>query len=167
MSHHMKREGFVRNVVFGVEDSLVSTVGFVSGIASASVPRETILLSGVVLVAVEAFSMAAGSFLSDASTREAMHRGHHHRVALLPSVAGGFVMLLSYMLSGLFVLVPYLLAPPPQALWCSVALSLLALALLGTYSARTSRLSALPRIVRMCTVGGIAIALGMVVARLF
>lgn len=163
----MKKEGFIRNLVFGVEDSLVSTVGFVSGIAVAQVPSGTIVLSGAVLIAVEAFSMAAGSFLSDTSTREAMHRGHGHRVALLPSVAGGLVMLISYVVSGLLVLVPYALIPTAQALPISIIASLLSLAVLGVYSARTSGLAPGPRIFRMLTVGGVAIVLGVAIARLF
>ena len=57
---------FLRNTVFGVEDSLVSTVGLLSGIAATgSVSKSFILLTGIVYISVEAFSMAVGSFLSE------------------------------------------------------------------------------------------------------
>lgn len=62
--------GAVREVVFGLEDSLVSTLGAVSGIAVGSGDRYVVILSGLVLVAVEAVSMAAGSFLSSKSAAE-------------------------------------------------------------------------------------------------
>lgn len=60
----------LREVVFGLEDSLVSTLGTVSGIAVGSGDRYVVILSGVVLVFVEAISMAAGSFLSSKSTTQ-------------------------------------------------------------------------------------------------
>jgi predicted membrane protein (TIGR00267 family) len=60
----------VREVVFGLEDSLVSTLGTVSGVAVGSGEPYIVVLSGVVLVFVEAVSMAAGSYLSSKSTRQ-------------------------------------------------------------------------------------------------
>ncbi len=62
--------GAMREIVFGLEDSLVSTVGAVSGIAVGSGDRYVVILAGIVLVAVEAVSMAAGSFLSSKSAAE-------------------------------------------------------------------------------------------------
>ena len=61
---------FVRNFIFGAEDSLVSTVGLLAGVASAGIPRKDIIISGVVLIFVEAFSMGVGSFLSERTTEE-------------------------------------------------------------------------------------------------
>ncbi|MBI1908431.1 VIT1/CCC1 transporter family protein [Candidatus Uhrbacteria bacterium] len=62
--------GAIREIVFGLEDSLVSTVGTVTGVAVGSGDRFVVILSGVVLVVVEAISMAAGSYLSSKSARE-------------------------------------------------------------------------------------------------
>ena len=60
----------IRNFTFGVEDSLVSTVGLLAGIALAGVGRETIVVTGLVLIFVEAFSMGVGSLLSEQSVEE-------------------------------------------------------------------------------------------------
>ncbi|MDQ5952333.1 MAG: vacuolar iron transporter family protein [Patescibacteria group bacterium] len=60
----------IREVVFGLEDSLVSTLGTVSGVAVGSGDKYVVVLSGVVLVFVEAVSMAAGSYLSSKSTTQ-------------------------------------------------------------------------------------------------
>lgn len=60
----------IREVVFGLEDSLVSTMGAVSGIAVGSGQPYIVVLSGLVLVFVEALSMAAGSYLSSKSTTQ-------------------------------------------------------------------------------------------------
>lgn len=59
----------VREAVFGLEDGMVSTLGAVTGIAAATLEPFTVLLSGVVLIAVEAVSMAVGSYVSNKSAR--------------------------------------------------------------------------------------------------
>lgn len=69
--HHQKPNigSTVREAVFGVEDGMVSTLGAVTGIATATRDPFTILLSGLILVAVESISMAVGSYLSSKSER--------------------------------------------------------------------------------------------------
>src|ERR1035438_3664671 len=63
-------ELYLRNVIFGSPDSLVSTVGLLAGIDVAGTSRQVILLTGIVYAFVEAFSMAVGSFLSEQSAEE-------------------------------------------------------------------------------------------------
>jgi len=156
----VRREGFLRNFIFGVEDSLVSTVGFVSGVATSAVDRPTLLLSGVILVSVEAFSMAVGSFLSDESVRQVRLHG---RATAGPSLVGGLVMFLSYIVTGFFVLAPYWLLPNGGALAWSVGVSLVALFLLGVFAARIAGMAPLRRGIRMSVIGGAAIVLGILV----
>jgi predicted membrane protein (TIGR00267 family) len=60
----------VREVVFGLEDSFVSTLGTISGVAVGSADVKVVILSGLVLVTVEAVSMAAGSYLSSQAATE-------------------------------------------------------------------------------------------------
>jgi VIT1/CCC1 family predicted Fe2+/Mn2+ transporter len=154
------REGFLRNFIFGVEDSLVSTVGFVSGVASAHVERSTILLAGGILVAVEAFSMAVGSFLSDESVREWRQKG---LVSAASSLAGSGVMFASYLVAGVMVLAPYALWPG-RAILISILISLVLLFFLGVISARAAGLPEMFRGFRMAVIGGSAIFLGVLVA---
>lgn len=59
-----------REVVFGLEDSLVSTLGSVTGIAAGTGNKYVVLLAGTVYVVVEAMSMVAGSFLSSRTQKE-------------------------------------------------------------------------------------------------
>jgi len=151
----MKSGLFLRNLVFGVEDGLVSTVGLLSGIAIAGVDRETIFLTGVVLIFVEAFSMAAGSFLSEASVEE-MGGGVDDTRG---SIAAGAVMFVSYFAAGLVPLFPYLLFNVATAFVASVACSLLALFVLGYWSGRATR-AVWRKSLRMGLVGGFAILVG-------
>lgn len=60
----------VREIVFGVEDGMVSTLGAMTGIAVGSGDKYTVLLAGIVIVAVESISMGIGSFISNKSSIE-------------------------------------------------------------------------------------------------
>ena len=67
----------VREFVFGIEDGMVSTLGAVTGIAAATQDHFTVVLAGVVVVAVESISMAAGSYLSSKTERSIDERKLH------------------------------------------------------------------------------------------
>lgn len=148
---------FFRNFVFGVEDSLVSTVGLLSGIALASVPQQTIFLTGVVLIFVEAFSMSAGAYLSEASAEELSDQ---KVIQNDTSVGAGLIMFISYFVAGFIPLFPYLVFPTATALFVSIAASLGALFLLGLISGTLSKRRVLKSGLRMALVGGAAIAVG-------
>ncbi|HBF67393.1 MAG TPA: hypothetical protein DDW36_03145 [Candidatus Magasanikbacteria bacterium] len=64
----------VREVVFGLEDGMVSTLGVITGIAVGTQNQFVVILSGFVLIAVEALSMGAGSYLSSKSVKEVEER---------------------------------------------------------------------------------------------
>ncbi|OGZ95343.1 MAG: hypothetical protein A3I44_03400 [Candidatus Sungbacteria bacterium RIFCSPLOWO2_02_FULL_51_17] len=153
---------FIRNFVFGVEDSLVSTVGLLSGVAAAGVGRSEILLSGTVLICVEAFSMGVGSFLSESSTRE---YEQHQVVSPRPSCMGGLTMFISYFISGFIPLFPYIIFDLPLALWASISASFLALFLLGAVSAYASGTYIARGALRMLVLGGLAVAIGIAVGQ--
>ncbi len=85
----------VRDVVFGLEDSLVSTLGTITGVAVGTHNTFYVVLTGVVLVFVEAVSMTAGSYLSSKSAKdlydERARQDHsrvlHERVSDLESLS--------------------------------------------------------------------------------
>jgi len=64
----------IREIVFGVEDGMVSTLGAVTGIAVGSQDYFTVMLSGFVIISVESISMGIGSFLSSRSERQIIER---------------------------------------------------------------------------------------------
>lgn len=64
----------LRELVFGMEDGMVSTFGAVTGIAAATQDHFTVVLAGVVIVSVESISMAVGSYLSSKSERAVNER---------------------------------------------------------------------------------------------
>jgi len=155
---------YLRSFIFGVEDSLVSTVGLLSGVAIANASRETILLTGTVLIFVEAFSMAAGSFLSESSVEEYEKR---RVVSGYRPVLTGVIMFFSYFVAGFIPLAPYALMETSSAFAISIAASLAALFLLGALGGRFSQTSIWRSAIRMAVVGGMAILVGVVVGQFF
>ena len=153
---------YIRSFVFGVEDSLVSTAGLLSGVAIADVPRSTIILTGLVLIFVEAFSMGVGSFLSEHSAEEYEQQGD---TLSRHSIKSALIMFGSYFVSGFIPLLPYALLGAGTAFGVSVALSLTALFLLGVIRAKISNLQLVKHGLQMLVIGGIAILLGVAVGK--
>ena len=162
LTHHgSKKVSYFRNFIFGVEDGLVSTVAFLAGISVASVSKEILFLSGIVLIFVEAFSMAAGAFLSEESTEE--YEGKVQRTTPYFTAA---IMFVSYFSAGLIPLLPYVFFTPMLAFGSSILLSLLALFVLGVISGELSKISVTKSALRMVFVGGLAIGVGLIVSTL-
>ncbi len=68
--HHQQStlgSGTVRELVFGAEDGMVSTLGSITGIAVTTGDPYVTLLAGIVIVGVESISMGVGSYLSSKS----------------------------------------------------------------------------------------------------
>jgi VIT1/CCC1 family predicted Fe2+/Mn2+ transporter/rubrerythrin len=60
----------IRDLIFGLNDGLVSNFVLIAGVAGAGPPRAVVLLAGVAGLIAGAVSMAAGSYLSNKSQRE-------------------------------------------------------------------------------------------------
>jgi len=67
---HLRGGGAMRELVFGMNDGLVSTLSLVSGVAGAAVSRGVVLLAGVAGLLSGAISMAAGAYISTKSQHE-------------------------------------------------------------------------------------------------
>lgn len=151
----------LRSVVFGVEDSLVSTTGVVLGVAAGSGDARFIALAGLVTVLVEAISMGVGQYLSEEAVHELepMHRDS--------PLQQGVFMFASYVAAGFVPLAPALLLPYPSSVPAVLAAS--ALGLFGLGYAKAALLGR-PRWrggVRILVLGGIATIAGVLVGFLF
>ena len=74
---HHKKSGVVdkvREIVFGMQDGMVSTLGAVTGIAIGSGDKFIILLSGIAIISVESISMGIGSYTSSRSQKKLVER---------------------------------------------------------------------------------------------
>ncbi|MDO8523211.1 MAG: VIT1/CCC1 transporter family protein [bacterium] len=157
------KEMYIRNIIFGVTDSLVSTVGFLAGISASGVTKEIIILTGLVYTFVEAFSMAAGSFLSEdyAEAYKDVNKISNNK----PFFAA-IAMFVSYVLVSIIPIIPYFFFVPKSALWISIAFSLSALFIAGASVAKISKIKPVKHALKMVFLGGIAIIIGVIVGKI-
>lgn len=156
------KEIYLRNIIFGLSDSLVSTVGLLSGIDVSGTSRQVIILTGVIYAFVEAFSMAVGSFLSEETAEEYMAKG---QVPGQNAFVGGVVMFISFVIAAFIPILPYLYFSLGTALWASIALSIVALFIVGLVSAKVSHVKIWANALKMAVLGGAAIVIGVVVGK--
>ena len=153
---------YIRNSIFGVEDRLVSTIGLVSGVAAAGATNKSVVLTGMVLIFVEAFSMAIGSLLSENSAEE-----YEEKVEVPLSASAGYaaVMFVSYLVSGFLIIIPYMFLARTEAVIASIVVAIVGLFALGAWSGKVTNLPWHSRAVAMSFLGGITIVLGVVVGK--
>src|SRR6185437_11583261 len=133
---------YLRSIIFGITDSLVSTVGLLAGIDVAGAPHQTLVLTGLIYAFVEAFSMAVGDFLSEESVEEYKAQAD---VGDRQPIISGVVMFVSFVVAAFIPLLPYMFLGDPYALPLSIAVSIIALFIAGSVSARISHLSVFSR----------------------
>ncbi len=154
---------YIRNIIFGIIDSLVSTVGLLAGVSIGGAPRATIILTGVVYAFVEAFSMAVGSFLSEQSTEE------YEKKSELPertALVGSFVMFLTFVFAAFIPIAPYyFIDNAMSAFWISISLSVVILFIVGAIVAKISHTNPWKHGIKMVILVTAAIAIGVLVGR--
>lgn len=159
---HKQTELYLRNIILGVSDSLVSTVGLLAGIDVGGTARQMIILTGVVYAFVEAFSMAIGSFLSEQSAEEYEVKGEARGAG--PFTAG-IVMFIAFILASFIPIAPYLIFGLTAALCWSIVLSLFTLFIVGMVNARIVKVKLWNHAVKMMLLGGAAIVIGVIVGK--
>ncbi len=152
------KSAYFRNFIFGVEDALVSTVGVVFGLATnPDYSAKQLIMTGLVVISVEALSMGAGAFL----TEESVHEIEKKRGKKDNTKIDALVMFVAYFTSGVLVLAPYLLFTGLAAQLSSIAITVIALFSLGLLPAKKWQDG-----LRMVTVAGLAILMGFLVSSL-
>lgn len=164
-------ENTVREVVFGLEDSLVSTMGAVTGIAAGTDNKAIVILSGLVILAVEATSMGAGSYLSNKTAGLVETGGKKGGLVLFNSIKAGLIMLFFYILGGLIPLLPYFFISIKNAIPFSIFLTVAALIGVGFWTGRVTKRSGWGAAIEMAVVSlgaaGIGYGIGRLVSFIF
>ena len=145
----------LRTIIFGIEDSFVSTTGVVVGLIAAGTSKETVLAAGLITVVVEATSMGAGEFIYNDDNpkkgKEAMKKG--------------WLMLVSYLLAGLWVMVPLFIGIRENPI--IVAFTFFNLFLLGLWRGTILKGNKLKYALTTVAVSGVACAFGIAVGIFF
>lgn len=150
-------QDYLRSAIFGVEDGLVSTTGALAGIAAGTRDAQVVLMAGLVIIMVEALSMAAGQFLSERAVHQ-LDPTHDDKL-----VVGGAVMYAAYLAGGLVPLAPVLAVRTLGAVWVGTGCALLGLFALGWVKGRLVRVEPVRSGLEILAVGGLATLVGLVV----
>jgi VIT1/CCC1 family predicted Fe2+/Mn2+ transporter len=154
---------YLRTVIFGIIDALVSTVGLLAGVDVTGASHKVVALTGIIYAFVEAFSMAVGNFLSEESAEEYMAKA---TINGRNAFGAGIVMFIASVLSAFVPIVPYLIFSTDMAFFASIGFSIVALFVVGIISGRIAKLPMLSRGIRMALLGGAAITIGSIVGLL-
>ncbi len=63
-------KGKIRDFVFGIQDGLISTLGLLCGVQSATDNSKTVIITGIAAMFTGALSMATGAFLATKAEKE-------------------------------------------------------------------------------------------------
>lgn len=165
---HFRHEsivGAVREIIFGLEDSLVSTLGAVTGIAVGTGNQFTIVLSGLVILVVEAVSMAAGSYFSTETVEFVEEGSQKTRLVRRLSLRAAGIMFFFYLIGGLAPLLPYFFLKPSTAIYPSVICTAVVLALIGCWAGKIAKRPIWRAASEMVVVSLSAAAVGYVIGR--
>lgn len=164
----------LREIVFGLEDGMVSTVGVMAGIAGGTQDTFVILLAGIVIVAVESLSMAAGTYLSNKTEEEYFASNAKiplHKRLHMQSLKGvkqdAFFMGVAYIIGGLIPLIPYLLFPVRVGIPLSVLATVIGLIVVGMGKAKLTNTKPLKSAFEMVVVSLSAALLGYIIGKSF
>lgn len=156
------QEDYLRSVMFGLQDGLVSTTGLVVGISAGVPDRAIIILASFVAISVEASSMAAGQYSSEKAVHQ-LDKSGKHRDSL---IWGAILMFFSYLIAGLIPISPFLIFTPDTARVISIAVALTSLFVIGYFKGKIVKHQALRSAVEMLIIGGVATVIGLVVGNL-
>jgi VIT1/CCC1 family predicted Fe2+/Mn2+ transporter len=148
---------YLRSILFGFEDGLVSTTGAVVGISAGVQNANVIVLAGLVIITVEAISMGAGEFVSE----ETVHDIDRKR-PINPAL-GAAMMFISYFIAGLIPVLPFVLLELEAAVITALILAFIGLFLLGYVTGKVAGVSPLRRGLQILIIGGVATLIGVLV----
>jgi len=158
-----KEKVYARSVIFGIEDSLVSTTGLIVGLAVATSDKHVVIVGGIVAIAVEAISMGAGEYLSE----DAIEETSKSQPGSSDSLKSGGLMFISYLLAGLIPILPIIFFDYPVSIYLSVTFAFIGLFLLGYIKGRVLHTNPIRGALRILIVGGLATILGIIVGIVF
>lgn len=160
---HDIHEDYLRSIIFGFQDSLVSTTGVIAGVSAGTNHKELVILAGIVTITVESLSMGAGQYMSEKAVHQMDKTGKHTDNLYI----GGILMAFSYFLGGLVPLAPIIIFNLPLSVTLSVFFALLGLFILGFIKAKIVKVNPFKGAVEIFILGGAATAIGLIVGKIF
>ena len=122
---------YLRDLVYGANDGIITTFAVVTGVTGASLGRRTILILGIANLLADGFSMGASNYLARRSDIE-IGEGNDRADGL----RHGSATIIGFVIAGMVPLVAYL-APMADGTRLPAAVGLTAAALFGVGASRS------------------------------
>jgi VIT1/CCC1 family predicted Fe2+/Mn2+ transporter len=122
---------YIRDLVFGANDGIITTFAVVSGVAGGALPPAVVIVVGAANLAADGVSMGVGNFLAIRANERAREADDLPEEEAYP-LKHGVATLLAFVMAGAVPLLPYLVpVPAPSRFAWSTALTLAAMFGLG------------------------------------
>lgn len=155
-------EDYLRSLMFGLQDGIVSTTGVVVGISTGVQDKAIIVLAALVAVMVEATSMAAGQYSSEKAVHQMDKTGKHTDSLVL----GAIIMFFAYLMGGMFAIIPTLMFRQPEARIIAIMSAFAGLFFIGYLKGYVVEHKPLRSAIELFIIGSIATTIGLVVGYL-
>lgn len=156
-------EDYLRSIIFGFQDSLVSTTGVIAGVSAGTNDKSLVILASLVTITVESLSMGTGQYMSEKSVHELDKTGRHTDNLYV----GALLMGLSYFFGGLIPLLPVVTFKLPISITISIISALIGLFVLGYIKAKLVKVNPLRSALEIFVLGGVATTIGLIVGKIF
>jgi VIT1/CCC1 family predicted Fe2+/Mn2+ transporter len=149
---------YLRDLVYGANDGIVTTFAVVTGVVGASLGAKTILILGTANLLADGFSMGASNYLSIRSD-EAVRKTRGEPVLEAFPQRHALATIGAFIVAGVVPLLPYVLVPPHSRFAAAVAGTLATLFAIGALRSTITRLSWWKAGLEMLLVGSTAAGL--------
>lgn len=163
----------MRDVVFGVNDAILTNLGIVAGFSVALQSNKFIILASLVDIFISAFAMSFGTYMSRTSEQDFL-RTKLKKAALDQAadamgqpIKAAVVMWFTYVAAGFIPIAPFLLGLPIKvALPLAMAAGIGAFFILGALKGALTKTSIVGSAIKFLLFGLVSAAIGLAVGRL-
>jgi VIT1/CCC1 family predicted Fe2+/Mn2+ transporter len=148
---------YLRDLVYGANDGIITTFAVVAGVAGAGLEARTVVVLGIANLVADGFSMGASNFLAQRSENAARESEGRPVEEPFPARHGGATFL-AFIVAGSVPLLAYI-ARIPAAFGVAIALTAVTQFTVGALRALVTPRSWWRAGLEMLTIGGIAAAL--------
>lgn len=159
-------QDYLRSLMFGLQDGIVSTTGVVVGISTGVSDKGIIVLAALVAVMVEASSMAAGQYSSEKAVHQMCKAGISKIAHTDNLFVGALIMFIAYLVGGSFSIIPTLIFDQPIARNLAIASSFLGLFIIGYVRGYLVEHKPLRSAFELFVIGSITTTIGIIVGHL-
>jgi VIT1/CCC1 family predicted Fe2+/Mn2+ transporter len=146
---------YLRDLVYGANDGIITTFAVISGVAGASLQSRTAVILGMANLLADGFSMGASNFLSIRSEEAVLAMRKEPAREPFP-LRHGLATFLAFVLAGSIPLLPYAIGMGAHGFTVGAGITLLALFTVGSLRALITNLHWLRAGMEMLMVGALA-----------